>query len=804
MNKCKKKMRQLRRGMLASALFFSCNAIAQEQEPQVEGQVADAIDLDSVQVTARKRSESLIEVPLNISAISAQELADRNINTVDEIYRTLAGAASPTGQLILRGLSGSNSTSPGTTNQFVDGIPYTFSSVVDVEQVEVLRGPQGTLWGSNAIGGTVQIITRKPQLDAFEAFGSMSSTIEKNDTGTAWRGDGGINIPIVKDALAVRLTASTSDVPGKVVNVYTGKARQDEDKFIRTQLQWEPTPELHINLGHIHTKTKSWGSLNSDASIANYYYEPTLTENADSSWGYDVEFNSIDCAEGASRPVCLGGGNGGVDSRFAIYELLDPWSKSATNLFSLNVEHDDLLGIASVSYVGSYRKNTSQSLDNWSRLDMDDMTPTWILNDSATRRVTHELRFQNLERRGGVDWTLGLFEDRSWEGYNPNSQWQYNLTDPESIAIFSAWNDWAWDDAWAARGVTNVAELGEVLYGDSSKNYNYQTLRSFNHEQAAFGEASYRLDTSIGAFEVTGGIRYYRLEDSNSYARSGIWIGSEDNQESYGGKESGNRKKLSLAYMPSSDLNVYALYSEGYRPGGNNGPLANACSGDEYASQHKPRYSSDKIDNYELGFKGLLLDRRMRLSSAVYHIDWDDVRASIYMPSCGFSYTANAAKARSRGIELESTLMLGSSTSVTFNASYTDAEILSDVSALGASKGDKLPQVPRYNAYFAVDRELRVFGRQAFVRADVAAYGSYKTHFNTRPEDVSPSYRIFNLSGRLQINSSTLVSLHIDNIFNEEYYTYRAARSRTSSRQALNERYGEERSLTLKVDYKFF
>ncbi|MFT4248605.1 MAG: TonB-dependent receptor [Pseudomonas sp.] len=795
-------LRSLRRSALAAALLFGGSAMAEEQDGQ-EQDAEEAATLDSVQVTARKRTESLIEVPLNISAISAQELADRNLNEVEDLYRTLAGAASPTGELILRGLSGSNSVSPGTTNQFVDGIPFNFGNVFDVEQVEVLRGPQGTLWGSNAIGGTVQIITRKPQLDAFEAFGSLRGTREKNGTGTVVRGEGGINIPLLRDTLALRVAASTSDVPGKVVNVYTGKARQDEETFVRTQLQWEPTPDLHINLGHIYTRTKSWGTLNSDASVAGYYWQPTLTENADSPWGYDVQFDQVACPEGASRPVCLGGGNGGTDSRFAIYELLDPWSKATTNLFSLNVEHDDLFGIASVSYVGSFRKNASRSLDNWSRLDMDDMSLTWILNDSTTRRVTHELRFQNLERRGGVDWTVGLFEDRSWQGYNPNTQWQYNLTDPQSIAIFSAWNDWAWDDAWAARGVHNVAELGQVLYGNPGANYNYQTLRSLDHEQAAFGEASYRLETGIGDFELTGGIRYYRLEDLDSYARSGIWIGAEDNQESYGGKESGNRKKLSLAYLPNRDLNVYALYSEGYRPGGNNGPLANACADDSYAGQYRSRYTSDKIENYEVGFKGLLFDRRLRLASAVYHIDWNDVRASVYMPSCGFSYTANAAKARSRGVELESALLLDSGTAITFNASYTDAVILSDVSALGASKGDTLPQVPRYNAYLAVDQELRLLGRQAFVRADVAAYGSYKTHFNTRPEDVSPAYHTFNLSGRLRLSDSTQVSLHLDNLFNEEYYTYRAARSRTSSRQALYQRYGAERSVTLRLDYSF-
>ena len=101
---------------------------------------------------------------MNISTITETEIKARNIIDKTELYRTIAGAASPRGELILRGLSGSNSAYPNTTNVWTDGIPFDFDNVYDVERVEVLRGPQGTLYGSNAIGGTVHVITNKPDL----------------------------------------------------------------------------------------------------------------------------------------------------------------------------------------------------------------------------------------------------------------------------------------------------------------------------------------------------------------------------------------------------------------------------------------------------------------------------------------------------------------------------------------------------------------------------------------------------------------------------------------------------------------
>lgn len=150
---------------VASSLYATPMLVSAEEAVKEE--------LEVITVTSRKKVETIVEIPMSVSAVSEVELANRNYIDASDLFRTLAGAAAPRGQLILRGLSGGNTTTPNTTATFTDDIPFAFTNLADVERVEVLRGPQGTLYGSSAIGGTVRVITKKPVLDEFELFGSM-------------------------------------------------------------------------------------------------------------------------------------------------------------------------------------------------------------------------------------------------------------------------------------------------------------------------------------------------------------------------------------------------------------------------------------------------------------------------------------------------------------------------------------------------------------------------------------------------------------------------------------------------------
>ncbi len=768
----------------------SAQTIAEESASNAEEE-----QVERIMVTARKKEESIIEVPMAISSISAMEIVDRNYIDSQDLYRTLAGAAAPRGELILRGLSGGNSSVPGTTATFTDGVPFEFTNLSDVERVEVLRGPQGTLYGSNAIGGTIRVITKKPVMNEFELFGSMQGKAEKSVAGYDSNMSLGINLPLVDDTLALRVNGNLYNNKRPMVNAYTGNQSESDGNFIRTQLLWEPADDMRFTFGYVREEYDSEGTTLGDRSKPGGYYEAVLTPDADAPYGYDVSENWIDCDANLERPACLLGGENILDrnvkDKYTVYDLIDGTYNEQTDLFSLAFEYDNLFDIASVSYVGSYREYEEGGLDNWSRLDANDMFRTWIINDDFEERTTHELRFQNLDVNSPISWTVGMFYDKTTEPKNPNVQWQYHEGGDQVSALANYW--WGVDAT-----ATGIEE-----FNDANRNWNSARVIAWEKELSFFADASYTIDAGdMGEIELNAGIRRYDLEDYSHTTSAGIW--SEDNVIT-SGKESGNRLKFSASYRPSDNFSTYFLYSEGYRPGGNNGPLAQSCVNDPKAGDKKDRYTSDKIDNYEVGFKGSVFDGNFTFAAAAYQIDWTDIKTDIYMDTCGFSYTANGGEAVSRGLEFESTAQLTNDISMVFNASYTKSELTEDNDAISGKKGDDMTMVPDYNAYLAFDKSIEAFGKQAYIRIDMTAYGAYKTHFKTLPSDEVDAYQVFNLSGRVEVSDSVQLSLHINNLFDTEDVKYKNARSRsaTSTAQQYIE-YLPERNLTVRLDYTFF
>lgn len=768
----------------------------------------DGMALDEITVTARKRTELLIEVPMNIAVIGAAEISSRNLLTKEDVYRSIAGAAAPgiggdnqRGQLILRGLSGSNDATPDTSSVYTDGVPFEFDDLYDVERIEILRGPQGTLYGSNAIGGTVHVITKKPDPDEFAISGSLLFREENNRPGTETRAYGMVNMPLVDGELALRLTGSSGSRDGKILNIYNGHRGGETEQFLRAQLAWTPNDSTRVNLSYVWEDYYSDETQDVDTSTPPYYYEAILTPNDQATYGYDVELTFPDCPAGASRPECKTASIGSLvseyDPDFASWMLVDLENANDTNLFGLTVERDDLISGVDLFYAGSYRDYSNTGRQNhWSRYDAQDMFRTWIDDIDGYKRWTHELRLQSAGD-GALSWTVGAFYDSEKWKPNDSVQWQHHASDNRSRAIA----DYLWGYWW---GYEDPTQLGIDLYGNGNVHYNGSQVRWDDKEIAFFGEVNYMFDLGdAGRIEVTGGLRRYDLSNDYLYTDSGLWNNATTEVDD---GEDGIRGKFSLSYLPNDSMAVFAIYSEGYRPGGNNGPSTPvSCRNDPAVGDYTDRYNSDEIENYEIGMKGFALNRRVQYSSAIYQIDWTGVQADVYMQTCGFTYTANAATARSRGIEFESTTRLTDSMRLMLNYSSTESKMTSDVPTIGAENGDDMTMVPKYNFYVALDKEFVVSGRDANVRLDVAGYGKFKTHFDVRPEDVSPAYEVVNLSAGLQINDYARVNLHINNLLDDRILRYRRSRSRnTDSYWAIHhEYYAPDRTVAIRMDFNF-
>jgi len=260
----------------AAATGVSLPALAQNNNAMME----------EIIVSARKRDETLTEVPMNISAVGAVEIEKRNLVSKEDLFRTLPGASMPRGQLILRGLSGGNDASPDTTSTFTDGVLFNFSDLFDVSRVEVLRGPQGTLWGSNAIGGTVQVISNKPDPSEFEVFGSLQTSAERNVDGHETRAYIGVNLPL-NDSMALRVVGSSSNEPGRILNAATGNVNSDDENWTRAQFLWNIDDDSELTVGYWHTEERALGSEWGDTSSGGRYV-PSLTANPSAPNGYDV------------------------------------------------------------------------------------------------------------------------------------------------------------------------------------------------------------------------------------------------------------------------------------------------------------------------------------------------------------------------------------------------------------------------------------------------------------------------------------------------------------------------------------
>jgi outer membrane receptor protein involved in Fe transport len=606
-------------------------------------------------------------------------------------------------------------------------------------------------------------------------------------------------MPIIENTLAARVTGSAWNQDGKIYNTYTGTTGKENDAFIRAQLLWTPNENTNINLSYIYTREYSSAHEEADRSQPEYYYDAILTANPDAPYGYDVYLDFPECPPNVERSGCFGGQLNGHDPKFAMWQLMDPFEKSTTNLVSLNIEKFNIFSGADLFYAGSYRKNTYDGRQAaWSREDSQDMFRTWIIDVDGADRYTHELRLQS-NGDGPFKWTVGAFYDKYVGLKTPDGQWQYHASDNESRAIAA----YLWGYYW---GLGDPTQIGIDLYGDPTKNYNYSQYKFDSKETALFGEGAYTFEFTNGQrLELTAGIRFYDLKDDQDTEVSGIWIGDEAQRTVVKDGEDGNRKKLSLNWMPSDSLSIFATYSEGYRPGGNNGPAAPGdCRDDENIGSYVDRYQSDTIDNYELGIKGSAFNRRMQFSSAIYNIDWTGVQTSVYMPSCGFSYTANAASAQSRGIEFESSSALTNTLTLTVNASYTKSKMTSDAPAIGALDGDDMTMVPKYNYYVALDQDIKMWGRDGSLRVDLAGYGESKSHFETKYGDISPAYEVVGISGSIMVVDNVRLGLYVENLLNEEVILYKRSRYRGDySTGAQYVYYGAERNFSLRLDFTY-
>ncbi len=650
--------------------------------------------LEEIVVTATRRESSVLDIPYNISAISGNTLEEALVVDNWELMRNVAGAsvvdrgyrnAGVINSIMIRGLNLDGSalgdyalnTVP-TVSTYVNDTPIFANFILkDIERVEVLRGPQGTLYGSGSLGGTVRYIMREPDLEAFSGSisGSVSQTADSG--GQNYTGDIVLNVPLA-DTAAFRLSAGTLQYDGVVdyVNVY----ELDQNGI-------PVAPNGVLDPAASYRSVEDADDVDIKYARAAIALEPTDTTKFTLSWHMQTD-------DIGGRRQQTNGPDGFGDS-YGEREIgsvqLEPSSRDV-DLVSLEAEID--LGFATLtSSTSSYNHEGDSVSENTGFYAQLGWLQFYYYNyprpmASAVRTYSDEAFVQELRLvsngDNAIDWVVGAF-------YRDQD---LNSTQQSFLRGFENWADTAFGDP-------------DLIVRD--KDFDYERDETFT-DLGVFGEVTWHF---TDAFRVTGGLRYFENEfENDTFMSIGLWdpaIFQITDTAFFEESEDDVLFKINASVDLSNEMMLYGTVSEGYRRGGSN---AVPVSGPFAEDPGWLTYDSDSVTNYEIGIKGTT--DRLRYSAAVFMVDWDNVQLNTASSNWAFFTAANGDTARTAGLELELDGLIGNQWHYNVGYAYVDGELTGDAfaptAAMGllAGDGSPLPGTSEHTLNAALDytREL--------------------------------------------------------------------------------------------------
>jgi len=729
----------------AGAAILMSGALAHAQE-QDEGEII---------VTALKRNTRVQDTPIAITAITGASLEASGTSSFTELTRDTPSLRIVDGgpgnrRVILRGVTAAGeptvgvyydetpvSGSVGTTSDAAGATPDF--RLFDVERAEVLRGPQGTLYGSGSMGGTLRIIFNKPRTDRLEAaFSGNMTTVEGGKMGASL--DAMVNVPIVEDKLAIRVVGNATQVAGYVDNSYYGYKNINDPYSYggRVMVRYTPTEDLTLDLSAIYEKAsgesprwyaetgKKWTT---DARSESGNYDTNRIYNA--TLNYDF------------GPVALTAVTTYTDrDRIVVGDVSDTFNGRDTAAGCARYHLKDVTLTCSDSELTTYLANTRA------------IQTSSLYQPQSVKNWLNEIRLSSTGD-GPFNWTVGLFsEDRKTVvrstllKADPSTGWLLDFNDPTNLAYD-------------------------------------RTINDKLNQKAAFAELSYKLWDKL---TLTAGARYYnykkrvggRIDMGQEHYSSVVTPYTEAKS-----KEDGVLTKFNVSYQATPDVMVYAQAAQGFRPGGVNQVIG--------LSAALAAYTSDSLWNYEFGVKSKIMPRTY-LNAAVYQIDWSNMQVSARTTGTGsvFGLISNVGASRIRGVETEFSTQIGD-LALTANGSFTDAKLTEDqvstIVVAAGRKGDRLANVPRWNFGGSAEYKHPVSDlMEGVVRADVSYNGS--SYSTIAPVDTYrrrlDSYTLTNTRLGLQASDGNWGAyFFVNNLFNELAVVSASSSSNTGGKTVI-------------------
>ncbi|WBX86119.1 TonB-dependent receptor [Sphingosinicella microcystinivorans] len=697
----------------ALALLIGAPAIA-----QTAGGEAEELTGSEIIVTATKRELRLVDVPLSISAIGGQDLERRNLTQIADFVSQVPGfSIQATGngatRLVLRG---QNAGAPGASvATMVDDIVVSSASSLsngalltadllafDLDRVEVLRGPQGTLYGATAQGGLLHYITNKPKLGVFEARGQAGfDSVRRGETG--WIAQGVVNAPL-GDMAALRVTGAYQDVAGYIDNLTLGKTDVNggEQYSLRGQFLVEPAEGLSVRLtaGLQRSDFDGSGMLELVGGMDNHPSVGAKVAN-----GGDPVLRTY-APESSRRRFQYY--NGVIEYDFGAASLFSSTSYSKYKTFFRNDISDLPLvpGVtAAMIFAGAY----GEPIAMWGR------------QENSFKKFNEEIRLASNE-----DVDLGFMR----------FDWQ--------VGGFYTYEDITFTQYYDAARQNDISVLLEdpLPLGGSNLPARYK-------EYAGFGEATLKFGDS---FELSVGGRYSRNRQRSQVTNDPGLIGSGGPEPIVNPEIRSSEGKFNYSIAPrillNPNISIYARLATGYRPGG---PVLTVPGApDDFPTF----YRSDNTTNYELGIKGSTADRVFSFDIAVYRINWTDIQLTTDFVSetngQTFSVQGNGGDARSEGLEYTLSVNPVKPLTIAVTGGITHARLTDDAPAFGGAAGERLPYVPEFQNAVSIDYVHEIGDDTSLSAGLTWAYvGARYSDFSTSPATANhvriPDYNTLDL-----------------------------------------------------------
>jgi iron complex outermembrane receptor protein len=822
-------------GAVAAALAPAQQALAQDENNEAMG-------LEEVLVTATKVTTNVQDIAATVQAITSADLVAMGAKGMDDYSRFIPsmnvisfGAASST--IVFRGaVTGQGYIAQSTSSVYLDEISLTTTGsqpgirMVDIERVEALSGPQGTLYGSDAQAGTLRIITNKPVMNTYEAIADFELR-SGSGTDASYRASAVFNLPLVEDVLALRLVGFSDHDGGFIDNVYghtpdtpaegqdweaalglsdeypagfgtldnshvVKKNINDADiKGARVILSWDIGENWNTSFTALTQDTKAGSNNNFDPFVGDLQTVRFSKEKVKDNW----QMYSF-TANGDLGFAQLVGSVNYYDRDYSPRLDITAYAHYWAALYC-----HDYTGGYTAEYLPYYWKNPDSNYVVWwpvycggEKVDSDFFSTFY--EPAEQDKFTTEVRLSSQGEK--IDWIAGFYYEKS------NDSWHSAFAQPSnpgSDAIGSgniyqnsaSLNFWEWYFSNYYETPTTYPNTTSHWYGDSSTDWK---------QTALFGEFTWHIND---AWDLTLGGRWFKRSNTNYYfvdhpGDLGL-TGEPDVQDpdsrAYRLAHDGNpapRKetenefipKISLAWSFSDDQMLYGLYTQGIRPGG-----INRVRGDPF---FEPFYHPDTMDNYELGYRSMFADGNGRLNATFYHMKWNDYQIELVDPSqvacpldgpdkipgvCGQPWqqvVANAGDAHITGVNIELDYAFSQNWVFGGNIEFIEAETdstidLNDDGEDNITKGLRLPITPKVKGSLWLDyvKSVEWFGGTEFFSRLQASYtgDSYNIleprGLNTpNPQFKTPSYTIADIRVGVR-GSSWEVSLFLNNFTDE-------------------------------------